>query len=130
MLRGWPSAEHASCRVSTHLNLERILWLRKRRRRKRPRRRRRPRRSSFQARVEPRSARATNYGNRYFIKSGGPRARLFILALKLPVVLANRRIVWRRRAQQLLPIQFSNSRIVRRHSFAISPRTRASFAWN
>jgi hypothetical protein len=49
MLRGWPSAKHASESRSIHENLERILWLRKRRRRKRPRRRRsrKPRRSEF-----------------------------------------------------------------------------------
>src|SRR4051794_6142695 len=64
MLRGWPSAEHPSCRVPP-LTLERILWLRKRRRRrrrrrKRPRRRRRSNESFFFfARVEPRSARAS-----------------------------------------------------------------------
>src|SRR5256885_13542708 len=49
MLRGWPSAKHASESRFNPLNLERILWLRKRRRRKRRRRRRRPRspRSEF-----------------------------------------------------------------------------------
>jgi hypothetical protein len=44
-----PPPSMPRCRVSIHENLERILWLRKRRRRKRPRRRRsrKPRRSEF-----------------------------------------------------------------------------------
>src|SRR6476661_6920405 len=86
MLRGWPSAEHPSCRVSP-LTLKRILWLRKRRRRRR-RRRRRPRRQrrrsneasySF-ARVEfaPPGLRVGRE-----IEGGGRKARFFYWLEKL-----------------------------------------------
>jgi hypothetical protein len=47
MLRGWPSAEHASRVAFQSINPERILWQRKRRRRRRRKRRRRPRRSKL-----------------------------------------------------------------------------------
>ena len=78
MLRGWPSAKHASVSRFNPLNPERILWLRKRRRRKRRRRRRRPRspRSEFSARVE-RSAPPGHPIGECDFRNGGPRARLF-----------------------------------------------------
>ena len=77
MLRGWPSAKHASESRFNPLNLERILWLRKRRRRKRRRRRRRPRsrRSEFRpgwSAFAPPGHRATKR-----FENGGLTARLF-----------------------------------------------------
>src|SRR5260370_13481459 len=64
-----------ACLVSRFhpLNLERILWLRKRRRRRRRRSqsRRRSPRSSLQARVEPRSARAPSIAGIQFYKTAG-----------------------------------------------------------
>src|SRR5215471_9789879 len=88
ILRGWPSAEHASCRVFNPLNPERILWLRKRRRRKRRRRPRRPRRSNLLNIRGPGgadSARALSEADdltSYSQKNGGRNARLLICGIR------------------------------------------------
>src|SRR3954447_9131556 len=76
MLRGWPSAKHASVSRFNPLNLERILWLRKRRRRKRRRRRRRPR--SPRSEFSPGWSAQLRPGIQFFSKLAGPKLAFFI----------------------------------------------------
>ena len=92
MLRGWPSAKHASVSRFHPLNLERILWLRKRRRRKRRRRRRprKPRRSEFRpgwiAQFRPGPQLRVSFGE---WRAAGPPSSFSALCCRRPCLVRN-----------------------------------------